>query len=236
MALVKDVIERAYTKVNGEFELVAESSDDFKTYLNVLNQVMSNLAHTPYIKWQIFFNPAFNVGVIVNNTLSYVIPNMSEITIANSPFDHVYFVDGSGVIQDKYKIVDASMFQSTNNEQVCMIAGDKIYLKKTPTKIVGTTLRLPVYQDPAPYTLGSQSLVVDSVPWVVASMAAFVCDTSPVPFIARNADKYYKEAAIFMKEMRENNRRTQMLMVKALNSPTAHTWQDVMNVMTIRDL
>jgi uncharacterized membrane protein (DUF106 family) len=67
-------------------------------------------------------------------------------------------------------------------------------------------------------------------------MAAFICSSSPVPFIARNADRYEKEAAVFMKEMRENNRRTQALMIKRLNAPNPHLWADVMNLMTIQDL
>lgn len=234
---VADVINKAYTKINGEFEAQVEGSDDWKTYLNVLNQVMDNLAHTPYIKWQIFFNPNFTLGTVVNNTLSYAITGINGLTIGNSPFDNVYFVDGTGTVVKKYKIVDASMFQNTDNTQVAMVAGSSLYLKATEAAIVGTTIRLPVYADPTPYTLGSQNVVIDSVPWLVCSMAAFICDSSPVPFIARNADKYYKEAAIFMKEMRENNRRTQALMLKKLNATSAsRTWNDVMNSMTIRDL
>ncbi len=233
--IVQQVIDKAYTKVNGEFEAQVEGSDDWKTYLNVLNQVMDNLAHTPYIKWQIFFNPNFTLGVVVNNTLSYAITGINGLTIGNSPFDHVYF-DLAGVVVAKYKIVDAAMFQSTTNNNVAMVAGNSLYLKSTESKIVGATIRLPVYSDPPLYTTGNQAVNIDSTPWLVASMAAFICDASPVPFIARNADKFYKEAAIFMKEMRENNRRTQALMVKRLNSPTGRTWADVMNVMTIQDL
>ncbi len=234
---VVEVIKKAYTKVNGEYDesVAVEASDDFKTYLNVLNQVMDNLAHTPYVKWQIFFNPAFNVGTVVNNTLAYPITGINGLTIGNSPFDYVYF-DLGGAVVAKYKIVDAAMFQSTTNTQVCMVAGNSLYLKATESKIVGATIRVPIYADPTPYTAGNQNVVIDSVPWLVASMAAFICDSSPVPFIARNADKFYKEAAIFMKEMRENNRRTQALMVKKLNSTVGRTWADVMNVMTIQDL
>jgi hypothetical protein len=235
-ATVQQVIDKAYTKVNGEFEAQLEGSDDWKTYLAVLNQVMDNLAHTPYIKWQIFFNPNFTLGAVVNGTLSYAIAGINGLTIGNSPFDNVYFVDGTGAVVAKYKIVDAAMFQNTTNTQVAMVAGSSLYLKATESKIVGTTIRLPVYADPAPYTAAGQSVVVDSVPWLVASMAAFICASSPVPFIARNADRYEKEAAVFMKNMRENNRRTQALMVKRLNTPSARLWADVMNVMTIQDL
>ena len=236
MATVKTIIEKVYTKVNGEFETLVETSDDFKTYLNVLNQVMDDLAHTPYVKWQIFFNPSFSVGTVVNNTLSYAITGFTELTIGSSPFDYVYFVDGSGVVQAKYKIVDAAMFQSSSNTQICMIAGTSIYLKATESKIVGTTIRLPVYTNPTVYTTGSQEVVIDSVPWLVNSMAAFICDASPVPFIARNADKFSKQADIKMKEMRENNKRNQALIIKKLDSTVGSTWADVMNVMTIQDL
>lgn len=232
---VADVINKAYTKVNGEFEAQVEGTDDWKTYLNVLNQIMDDLAHTPYVKWQIFFDPNFTLGAVVNNTLSYEIPTPYGITIGNTPFDYVYF-DLGGVVVAKYKIVDVAQFQSTDNTQVCAISGSKLLLKATESKIVGATIRIPVYKDPTPYTLGSQTVVIDSVPWLVNSMAAFIADTSPVPFIARNADKFQKQAEIKMKEMRENNRRSQALMIKKLNAQVGHTWQDVMNVMTIQDL
>lgn len=217
MATVLEIINKAYTKVNGEYELQVEGSDDFKTYLNVLNQCIDNLSHTPYVKWNIFFNMAFDLPTpVVGATLSYTIPNMNSLTIASSPFDQVFFMNVDGSVAAKYKIVDIAMFQATTNTEVCAIAGDKIWLKATETKIVGTTIRIPVYVDPTPYTTAAQAVVIDSVPWLVASMSAFICDASPVPFISRNADKYYKEAAIFMKEMRENNRRTQALIIKRL--------------------
>lgn len=234
-ALVKEVIDKAYTKVNGEFEAQVEGSDDWKTYLNVLNQVMDNLAHTPYIKWQIFFNPNFTLGAVVNGTLSYDIPTPYGITIGNSPFDYVYF-DLGGAVVARYKIVDVAKFQSTSETHVAAVSGAKLLLKATESKIIGATIRIPVYQDPAPYTAGSQTVAVDSVPWLVASMASFIADTSPVPFIARNADKFAKEAAIFMKDMRDNNRRNQALVIKKLNGSVPHEWADVMNVMTIQDL
>lgn len=236
MATVKEIIEKAYTRVNGEYELQVEGSDDFKTYLNVLNQCMEGLAHTPYVKFQTFFNMNYTVGVVVDGTLSYDIPNAgSNITFGDSPFDFVYF-DLAGVVVAKYKVVDVAMFQSTTNTEVCAISGGKLWLKATATKIVGATIRVPAYVDPAPYTTAAQVVVIDSVPWLVHTMAAFICDASPVPFIARNADKYYKLADVYMKEMRENNRKTQALMIKRLGAPLNRQWSDVLNVMTIQDL
>ena len=235
-ATVQQVVERTATKLNGEYEIIVESSDDFKTYLNVLNQAMDNLAHTPYVKWQVFFDMNFTIGDVVNGTLSYDIPDYTGVKLGNSPFDFVYFVDGTGTVVAKYKIVDVAMFQSTTDTTVCAVASGKLYLKATETKIVGATIRVPAYKDPALYTSATQTVVIDSVPWLVCSMAAFIADSSPVPFIARNADKFYKEATIYMKEMRENNRRTQALIVKKLSAPELHTWADVMNVMTIQDL
>lgn len=235
-ATVQQVIEKASTKLNGEYEVIVASSDDFKTYLNVLNQVMDNLAHTPYIKWQIFFDMNFTVGDVVDGTLSYDIPNYTGVKLGNSPFDFVYFVDADGNVVTKYKIVDVAMFQSTSDTMVCAVASGKLYLKATEAKIIGTTIRVPAYKDPVPYTDAAQTVIIDSVPWLVCSMAAFIADSSPVPFIARNADKFYKEAAIYMKEMRENNRRTQALIIKKLGAAQPHTWADVMNVMTMKDL
>lgn len=237
MATVKDVIEKAYTKVNGEYEAVVESGDDFKTYLSVLNIVMGNLAHTPYVKWRIFFDMDFTLpDAVADGTLSYTIPNMSSLTVGNSPFDNVFFVDGTGKVVAKYKLVSIALFQDTDNTQVCTLAGDKLHLKATESKIVGTTIRIPVYKDPAPYTAGNEQVVIDSVSWLVTSMAAFICASSPVPFIARNADRYEKEAAIFMKEMRDTNKQMQALVIKSLNTPMQRQWSDVMNVMTLKDL
>ena len=48
MTTVQSIIEDAYTKVNSEYEPVAPGSDDFRTYLNVLNQSLEIWAHTPY--------------------------------------------------------------------------------------------------------------------------------------------------------------------------------------------
>lgn len=237
MATVKEIIEKTYTKVNGEYEAVEQSSDDFKTYLNVLNQVMEGLAHTPYVKWQIFFDMEHDLpDAVANGTLAYDIPDLHSITIGNSPFDHVFFINGAGTIVAKYKLIDIAMFQNTSNTQVATIAGGKLHLKATESKIVGTTIRIPAYVDPVPYTTAAQTVVVDSVPWLVSEMSAFICDASPVPFIARNADKFYKQSAIYMKEMRENNKRNQALIIKTLNGNFAHTWDDVMNVMAMKDL
>lgn len=237
VATVKEVVEKAYTKVNGEYEAVVESSDDFKTYLNVLNQVMEALAHTPYIKWQIFFDMNFTLPTVVaDGTLSYAIPGLNGMTIGNSPFDSIYFVDDTGAVVAKYKIVDVAMFQASDSPNICAVAGGNLYLNATESKIVGTHIRIPVYKDPEPYATGDQTVVIDSVPWLVASMAAFICNASPVPFIARNADKFDKEAEKFMKEMRENNRRSQAIIIKRLNGAVTHTWADVMNVMTMEDL
>ena len=235
MDTVKDIIEQAYTKVNGEFESQVEGSDDWKTYLNVLNQVMKMLAHQPYVKWQIFYDMNFTLGAVVNNTLSYDIPTAYAVTIGNTPFDHVYF-DLGGVVVDKYKIVDVAKFQATDDTRVCAVSGGKLWFKATNSKIVGATIRVPAYKDPTKYTTGNQVVAIDNVPWLVAEMSGFICDSSPVPFIARNADKYHKEALIFMKEMRENNRRTQTLTIKKLNSQVGRTWADVMQVMTLQDL
>ncbi len=236
MFTVKEIIEDAYTKVNGEYEAVVESSDDFKTYLRVLNIVMQNLAHMPYVKWRIFFDMEFDLpDVVADGTLSYTIPDISTIDIANSPTDHIFFMSGNTVAA-KYKLVSLSIFQSTSNMQVATIAGDKLYLKETDSKIVGTTIRIPVYKDPPSYTSASQEVLIDSKPWLIASMAAFVCASSPVPFIARNADRYEKEAAVFMKQMREVNKQMQALVLTKLNVPVGRTWQDVMEIMTVKDL
>lgn len=214
MATVKAIIEKAYTKVNGEYEAVVESSDDFKTYLNVLNQVMQSWAHTPYVKWGTLFNPDYTLPTLVaNNLLEYTIPDINRIHVANSPLDAVYFVNGGSVVK-KFKMVDQALFQASRSHNLAMLAGDKIYFKTVTPDISGTSIQLPVYMLPPEYTSASQEVRIDSETWLITEMAAFICDASPVPFIARNADKFYKQSAILMKSMRQNNRHSQILSVK----------------------
>ena len=214
MATVREIIEKAYTKTNGEYEAMVESSDDFRTYLSVLNQVMENWASTPYVKWQTLFNPDYTLpDTVANGVLEYDIPDIDRIVLANSPLDAVYFVNAGSVVE-KFKMVDQALFQSSRSKNIVMMVGDKLYLKEVKPEISGTSIQLPVYMMPPKYTSGSEEVRVDSVSWLVSAMAAFVADASPVPFIARNADKFAKEAAIFMKTMRENNRHAQILSIK----------------------
>lgn len=101
-----------------------------------------------------------------------------------------------------------------------MLAQDGLHLKNVPMDLVGTFIKLPAYLLPPEYTSATEEVRVDSVPWLVTSMAAYICDSSPVPFIARNAEKYYKQAEMYMKTMRENNRHSQILSLKRTNKNT----------------
>lgn len=215
MATVKEIIEKAYTKVNGEYELLSESSDDFKTYLNVLNQVMESWGHTPYVKWQSLFDMSYTLpDPVALNQLQYNFPDMDRVVVGNMPLDSVYFITEGNVVVKKYKMTDQAFFQSSNATNICMLASDGLHLKTVASEIVDTAIQLPAYLLPPAYTTGSQTVRIDSVSWLVASMAAFICDASPVPFIARNADKFAKQAEILMKTMRENNRHRQHLSIK----------------------
>lgn len=219
MSTVIQVIEKAYTKVNGEYEAVAETSDDFKTYLSVMNQVLENWATTPYIKWQSLFDMEYQLpDVIVADQLQYDFPDMDRVVIGNTPLDYVYFVDGNGAVIKKYKMLDQALFQSTKATNVCMLASDGLHLKNVSEDLVGAFIRLPAYLLPTVYTSAAQTVRIDSVSWLVAAMAAFICDASPVPFIARNADKFTKEAEKYMKTMKSNNRHSQMLSIKKVGS------------------
>lgn len=219
MSTVLDIINKAYTKVNGEYELQVEGSDDFKTYLSVLNQVLEMWAHTPYVKWQSLFDMEYQLADAVEaDKLQYDFPDMDRVVVGNTPLDSVYFVDDDGGVVKKYKMVDQATFQSTTVQNVCMLASDGLHLKSVSEDLVGTHIQLPAYLLPPVYSSAATTVRVDSVPWLVTSMAAFICDASPVPFIARNADKYYKQADIYMKTMRENNRHRQTLSIKGTNN------------------
>ena len=94
MATVLEIINKAYTKVNGEYEAQISGSDDYNTYLSVLNQVMEMWAHTPYVKWQSLFDMTYQLpDVVAANTLQYDFPDMDRVVVGNTPLDYVYFVD-----------------------------------------------------------------------------------------------------------------------------------------------
>lgn len=221
MATVLQVINKAYTKVNGEYEAQIAGSDDFNTYLSVLNQVMEMWAHTPYVKWQSLFDMTYQLpDVVAVDTLQYDFPDMDRVVVGNTPLDYVYFVDDNGAVIKKYKMLDQALFQSTTATNVCMLASDGLHLKNVSDELVGAHIQLPAYLLPAEYTSATETVRIDSVPWLVTAMAAFICDASPVPFIARNAEKFYKQADVYMKTMRDNNRHSQMLSIKGTANRT----------------
>lgn len=237
MATVMDIIQDAYTKVNGEYELVIEGSDDFNTYLSVLNQAVNEWVDTPYVKWQSLYQPDYTIGTVQNNVLVYEIPDFNLIQIGDTPFDNVYFIDSNGVVVDKYKIVSQAQFESSDSGSICMVVGGVLCLNDTPDTIVGATIRVPAYLRPDRYTKGNQDVTIDSTAWLIMYMSAILCDASPVPFIARNADNYRKQAMIFMKTMRSNNKHSQTAHVKKPGgSVIGSSWQDVMTRLTIQDL
>jgi len=219
MATVLQIIDKAYTKVNGEYEAQVSGSDDFNTYLSVMNQVLEMWAHTPYVKWQSLFDMTYQLpDVVAEGVLQYDFPDMDRVVVGNTPLDWVYFVDGDGAVIEKYKMVDQALFQASNTDTLCMLAQDGLHLKTISADLVGTNIQLPAYLLPPVYTLSTETVRVDSIPWLVTAMSAFICDASPVPFIARNAERFYKQAEVYMKTMRDNNRHSQILSLKRTNS------------------
>lgn len=233
-ATVKSIIERAYTKVNGEYEALDASSDDFNTYLVVLNEAMEEWATTPYVKWQSLYNPNFTVGVVAPGVLQYSVSD--DVILADTPYDSVYFVDGSGVVVATYKVLNQAQYDASQGEGICALLGSTLYFKSLPSKLVGTSIKLPVYTLPQKYTSATQTVKIDSIQWLIKYMAATICDASPVPFIARNAEKYYKQAEISMKTMKDNNRHKQQLVIKSLGRTGRYRWADVLPQLTIKDL
>lgn len=224
MPTVLEIIDKAYTKVNGEFEAQVAGSDDFKTYLSVMNQVLEMWAHTPYVKWQSLFDMEYQLpDVVAEDVLNYAFPDMDRVVVGNTPLDWVYFVDDDGAVIKKYKMVDQATFQSSGLDIMCMLASDGLHIKSVSEDMIGTHIQLPAYLLPTPYTLSTETVRIDSVPWLVTSMAAFICDASPVPFIARNAEKFQKQADMYMKTMRDNNRHSQVLSLKRTNKNTITT-------------
>lgn len=237
MATVKEIIEKAYTKVNGEYEAVVESSDDFKTYINVLNQIMEQWADTPYVKWQSLYDMNYKLPTkVASGLFIYAVADMDKLRLANTPYDSVYFVSDAGVTVKTYKLVDQAVFDASTNPNICSLVSDGLHLKSVSADIVGTSIRLPVYKLPDTYTTAAQVVKIDSNSWLVSSMAAFICDASPVPFIARNAEKFAKEAQVFMKTMRDDNRRRQVLSIERHNSPVGNTFAEILPYLTLKDL
>lgn len=221
MATIQQIIDQAYTKVNGESEAQVQGSDDWNTYLNVLSRVVQQWAETPYVKWQSLFNMNYTLpDKVADGQLIYPVAEADSIHVGNTPYDGVYFVDDSGELVAKYTMTNQALFDSSSRSDICVLVSDGLHLKSVPSNIVGTSIRLPVYVDPPSYANASGSTVVkiDSVSWLIAEMSGSICDASPVPFIARNADKFHKEALVFMKTMRANNNRAQHLFYKGAAS------------------
>lgn len=215
MATVKTIIEKAYTKVNGEYESQTEGTDDWKTYLNVLNQAMEIWARTPYVDWQSLFDMEYTLPTLVQDgVFVYTVPDYQEIKIGNSPYDNVYIMDDD-VLVKTYKIVNQALFQNATSGDICAFTNGKLTFKDITDEMIGCSILLPAYVMPPVYTTGSQEVNIDSVAWLTAYMAASLCDASPVPFIARNADKFYKQAEILMKDMKANNNHNQSLIIKS---------------------
>ena len=170
-ATVKGIIHDVYTKVNGEYENLDITSDDFRTYLNVLNQVMTQWVETPYVTWQSLFNMNFTLGRVVKNTLTYSLPvEDSNFVIGHTPFDHVYFVDTGGKVVDKFTMVNQPVFDASNDDHICMAIGDTLVLKSTPDTIVGMTIKLPVYEYPPKYTKPNDEVRIDSLAWLTCEI------------------------------------------------------------------
>lgn len=223
MATVLEIIDKAYTKVNGEYEAQVAGSDDYNTYLSVLNQVMEMWATTPYVKWASLYDTSYELpDPVAAGILQYDFPDMDRVVVGNTPLDYVFFMDGDEIVK-KYKMLDQALFEASNSTSICMLASDGLHLKEITEEMVGTTIRLPAYLLPPVYTTSSEVVRIDNVPWLVTSMAAFICDASPVPFIARNAEKFAKQAEMYMKTMRSNNRHRQILSIKGTGSKSIVT-------------
>lgn len=237
MPTVKQVIERVYTKVNGEYEAITVGSDDWNTYLNVLNQVMETWADWPYVKWQSLYDMNYTLpDPVALGQHAYPVADSNRLILANSPFDSVYFIDSNGDVVRTYTMVNQTQFDRLATTDICAWFGDMLHLKSVSDDIVGTSIRLPVYVKPVQYTTATQPVAIDSISWLTSYMAAYICDASPVPFIARNADKFYKQADVFMKAMKDNNNHAQHLVVKKLDDTSPRTWDDVLAIMSMKDL
>lgn len=224
MATVQNIIDRAYRKVNGEFEAQVSGSDDWNTYITSMNECLEMWARTPYVKWQSLFDIDYQLpDPVAADQLQYDFEDMDRVVVGNTPLDWVYFVDDNGVVIKKYKMVDQALFQSSNSSRICMLAQDGLHLKRVENDMVGLLIQLPAYLLPPTYTTATEEVGIDSATWLVTAMAADICDASPVPFIARNADKFYKQAEVYMKTMRSNNRHRQILTLKKTNNNTITT-------------
>jgi len=76
-------------------------------------------------------------------------------------------------------------------------------------EVIGCEVRMPAYQAPPKYTKPNETVIIDSIPWLISATSADLCYASPVPFIARNAVVFEKQAEEFMKTMKRNNNHRQ---------------------------
>lgn len=203
------LINQIYAKVNGEYETIVENSDDFISYLNSINRKLIDWANEPDVKWKSLYNPDYLLETTVASDIgSYPIGNVKEF--GNSIHDNIYFINPQGEIVDTYKLVGVAGFEVDTTPKRATIAGNNLLLK-TPIddKLVGCKVRIPVYINPPLVSLPTDIPQIDSISWLIAACAADMSAASPVPFIARNAERFDKEADRAMLKMKQNNRISQ---------------------------
>ena len=205
---VKDLINEIYAKVNGEYEVLEIDSEDYNTYLHAMNRKIQDWAQTPRVKWASLYNPEFVLGETLSaNTEFYEFKD--RIIIGNTPRDHIDLIKDGEVI-DRYKLTNQSIFESTDDNKLAMLYNNGIRFKlPIAEEVIGCEVRMPAYQAPPKYTKPNETVVIDSIPWLISATSADLCYASPVPFIARNAVVFEKQAEEFMKTMKRNNNHRQ---------------------------
>jgi len=203
------LVNKTNRKLNGEYEEIEFESDDWNNIVDALNYGIDlwNKAGD----WRSKYDPEYSIGT-VGDDIYYQIDNNEVNSISFSDRAMVVFKDSDGKVISRYKIVSQDVFDLANdNDEIATINmnGLQIKQKESTSSIYGCDIYLPVFHKEKPLTTKTQVCRVDDPYWVIDIAAADLAATSPVEFIARNAQGYIKSANNRMIVMKKDNRGTQ---------------------------
>ena len=204
-----ELIKQIYAKVNGEYEAVAENTDDYTTYLNAINRKIMDWGEEPNIKWQSLFDPNFTLTerVALDKEFYQLDPEDKIASTGNTVFDHVFLVDDSCKVKHKLKMVNQVQFDSEPNANFVTINSRGLQMRNPVSEgFVGLKIRVPVYLKPTLVKTSNDKPKIDSIPWLIAAVAEDMARQSPVPFIQRGADKFEEQAKNLMITMKKDNK------------------------------
>lgn len=215
---INNLINRVNAVSKGEYEDIVENSDDWRTLLEIINHQISLLFSTPYTNWRILYDINYyaNETVSISKTI-YTLDDITDRVVDNSVNQHIYFTDNAGKIIGLGKLVDTDMYASDTSANIATVVGEELHVRNISPSVEGTRIRIPVYNSTPQYKKGSNLVSSIIAPWLIEASAAAVCDTSPVPFIARNNKRHAELANEILKRLIEINNSSQKPIIRPID-------------------